>query len=590
MATQREIINDFLTALALSEPDLATGVGSVMRKILDPVAEAIAERDADSYLHQYAYDIDAKSGADLDEMVRLFGFNRLPAQRASGEITFSRATPSATNVVIPIGTQVTTSQGVVAQTIVAAVLPVGDLSIAVPAQALEGGTKGNVPASGFSEIRTLLDGITNPPTNITSFTGGTDAESDAHLRKRFRETVFRSLAGTDAMFVGVGLNDRDVTQANVVGATKRWFERIEVVGGTATSTVQDAAYIVPESSVLGGNIQGGSIKKVNAHYTFDDLSNPPEVNEVGTGLPDGFYDLEFLYVPKASRNDLANGISNRVDLYVKGPRVASASETAIHQTARTFNNTVGSPYLRTNFQRDTEVNPTNGNFFIPLALVPIVELPDTITINSVTYSEGVHYWLVYDVTNKGGAPRSLAGIELRSSANGSPLADPPNLAAFPITYSYNAVPRSIEGAIGGTWRIVNQDVWVHQARLLRLRLNFAVVIERGYTISFVQDALEAALSEHIDSIGFNNVLQASDLLQIAHGVPGVDAIRFLTDEDDGTHYAIQRVTEAGTVAQTYATSGASPLRALDVYGGDDETPVLQTVYLDQRAQNTWGSV
>lgn len=600
MATQAEIVNDITAALAVTEPDLATGIGSITRKIIDPVAEAIAERDADSYLHTYAYDLDAKSGADLDEMVRLFGFSRLPTQRASGEVTFSRTTPSATPIIIPLATQVATSSGVLVQTVVPAVLPAGDLSISVPAQALEGGSSGNVSAATLTEPRSPISGIT-AVTNAVSFTGGTDAEDDKHLRARFRATVFRSLAGTEQMFLGVALNDPNVSQANVVGATKRWRERVEIVSGNAVSTVQDASYIVPESSVVGADIQGGSILKVDAHYTFNDGVNPPEIDVIdSTAMPDGVYDFEFEYVPNASRNDLANGISNRVDVYVKGERATVATETLIFVSTRQFNNTSSSPLYRQNFRRTNETVPTNGNFFVPYALVPVIDpggtgggdtldsITDSITIAGVTYNEGVHYWLVYDITNKGNAPRSLAGIEMRSAANGSPKTDPANGARFVVNYVYNAVPRSIEAAIGGTWRLVNQDVWVHQASLLRLRLNFAVVIERGYTQQAVQDALVDALGDHIDSIGFNNVLQASDLLAVAHSVAGVDAIRFLTDEDDGTHYAIQRVTEAGTVAQTYATG--TPARATDVYGGDNETPVLHTVFLDVRAQNTWGSV
>ena len=70
MATQREILNDMLANLARAEPDLDTGIGSIVRKMLDTVAEAIAERDANDVLQGYAYDIDAKSGADLDEILR----------------------------------------------------------------------------------------------------------------------------------------------------------------------------------------------------------------------------------------------------------------------------------------------------------------------------------------------------------------------------------------------------------------------------------------------------------------------------------------------------------------------------------------
>ena len=64
MARQDEILQDMLASLQASDRSIDVGIGSLARKIYDPVAEAIAERDIDSYLHQYAYDLDAKSGAD----------------------------------------------------------------------------------------------------------------------------------------------------------------------------------------------------------------------------------------------------------------------------------------------------------------------------------------------------------------------------------------------------------------------------------------------------------------------------------------------------------------------------------------------
>ena len=873
MATQSEIVQEMIDALAIAEPDLDTGIGSVTRKLLDAVAEQVAERDIDSYLHSYAYDIDAKSGADLDEMLRLFGFARLPAQRSTGEVSFSRSTPSATSILIPAGTQVATSAGVVVSTVVPVYLVSGDLQVSSPAMALEGGTKGNASAASLTIMKNAVAGVSSV-TNVVAFTGGTDEENDEHFRKRFKETVFRNMAGTEcqppgtqvlvpgndgpksvpieslvagdqvvgwragtpllrgrrvqsinsnafegdlvvvkatdgrasrytpnhrclarldsaisgkhlvylmrkgnsfrigkssdtrsstgatglagrmasqradeswilsvhdssdeallaeqltgwefgiptvmfkatshdrpnrqiyldhfwdkvgdlteraslcltsfgrrieypmmtrgqrtvwnrvseiracnlldgcemvdvaamihdrsdrndylwyqksisvtvsrefyagpvwsmdvdspstyiadgfathnSMFMGVAMDDPSVIQANVVGATKRFRERIQLSGGTGTSTVQDAAALVSETVVFGPSIDSGEIFARDVQYSWNDGSIPPAVTSLDPVIvPDGVYDLEFDYTPKASRNDLANGISNRIDVYVRGERAIEGSETLVFKTARTFNNTTSSPFYRQNFRRKNEVVPTNGNFFVPYASVPLLDpsTSDQIVINAVTYIEGTHYWLVHDTSVKGGSPRSLAGIEIRSAANGSPLADPPNSSRFTVSTVFNEVPRSVEAAINN-WRLVGTDVWVHQAKLMRLRLNFAIILSPGYTQAAVKADLVKALSLFIDSVGFNNVVQASDLLFVARGVPGVDAIRFMTDSDNPTNYAIQRVTEAGTVVETYAT-GVTPKRALDVLCGDDESPVLDDVALTLRAQNTWGAV
>ena len=596
MATQREILNDMLAFLSKAEPDLDVGIGSVPRKILDAVAEAIAERDADDVLRGYAYDLDAKSGADLDEMVRLFGFSRLPAQRASGEITFSRTTPSAAAVSLPAGLQVSTSPSVnpivVVATMVRSQIPPGETSITVPAIAVDGGTNGNVSADTLTYRRTPVEGVT-AATNELAFTGGTNAESDAHLRKRFRETVFRSLAGTSQMFTGVALNDPNVTQVNVLGTVKRFSERVEISAGSAVSTVQDAAYIVPDSALVGSSLAAGNILKEGVHFTVDYGSNPPEITVLdAVRMPNGgIFDFEFEYVPNASRNDLANGITNRVDVYVRGERPITATASLVFSTSRVF--AASGPLKNTNFMRADETNPDIDNFFIPYPLVPLISVAagssaGQITIDGETYIEGEHFWAVYDTTAFGQAPRSLAGIEIWSNGNGSPLDDPTDGSDFTVTYVYNEVPSSIEQSIGGTWRLLNQDVWVHQGKLKRLKVNLAVILARGFTKEQVEVAVESALSGFIDTIGFNSTVQASDLLAVAHGVSGVDAVRFLTDSDDGVNYAIQRVREDASIAETFST-GSTPKRALDVYCSDDETPVLDSVFIDVRAQNTWGS-
>lgn len=594
MATQREILNDMLANLARAEPDLDTGIGSIVRKMLDAVAEAIAERDANDVLQGYAYDIDAKSGADLDEMVRLFGFSRIPARRASGEVTFSRNAPSATSVVIPVGVQVQTDPAIIpvvtASTVVQATILPGDTSVTVPAQVAVAGTPGNVEADSFTFRRTAIEGIV-ATTNTLAFSGGTDAENDAHLRKRFKDSIFRSLAGTQQMFYGIALDDPSVTQANVIGATKIFRESVEIDSGAATSTVEDAAYILPDSALVGTNLSAGSLLKEGVHYSVNYGVNPPELTVLlPTVMPNGgIFDLQFEYVPLASRNDLANGIVNRVDVYVRGERAIEATASLSFDADRKF--TASGPLDNEKFWRKDESNPAVGHFFVPYPLVPIIDpsVNDQITIDSIVMVEDTHYWLVYDKTAFGQAPRSLAGIEIASNAV-SPLlmpTDPDDGSAFTVDYIFNEVPRSIEETIGGTWRTLNQDVWVHQGKPKRLRLNLGVIIARGYTEGQIQAAIYRAIGTFIDNLGFANVVQASDLLSVAHSVAGVDAVRFLTDDDNGTHYAIQRVDESGSVAETFATG--SPARPLDVYCADDEFAVLHAVFLDVMAQNTFGA-
>lgn len=596
-----EYVQRMRDALAVSDPDLDTSIGTTARKIIDAVGEVAAEVSVDKYLLDYQYDLEAKTGADLDDFVALFGFTRLAAKRSTGAVVFERETASATtNILIPMGTQIATDDSlpVVVSTLVPAVLPIGQSSVSVPVQAVLGGAQGNAPAFSLQRRVTPLNGV-NSFTNPVALSGGADAESDEQLRLRFKRTVFRNLAGTEQMFLGVALDDEAVTHANVLGAARRRREQVEIVSGAASSTLVDAKYVYPDSSVFGADLDGGGILTPGVHYDF--TPGPPAAVSVldGNAAPDGIYEFEYDYTPEASRNDPATGVTNRVDVYVNGDRPTTAAESAIFQTARVFSATPADPLNVAAFERESGASPVAGNYFIALAFAPVTDpAPDgTVTIAGITYTQDVDFWLVNDVSASGGTPQSLSGIELRSPANGATQPMPPDGSVFNLEYLFNAVPRDVESAVRA-WRLITTDVRVHQARRVLLNLNLAVIFASGYSEAVVRPELEDSLSRFVAQIGFNGVVQVSDLLGVAHRVPGVDAVRFLTsadpwlDPDDAsTHYAIEQVNPFGDVLRRFATNTPGQTeRAIDVILSDDETPVFNQVNLAVKAQNSFGSV
>ena len=87
-----------MQALGLSDPDLDTSVGTTPSKIIDMVAEQLAEVDSTQDLLSYRFDIDSKHGADLDDFVAMFGFSRLAARRANGVVTLFRPSPAPQSI------------------------------------------------------------------------------------------------------------------------------------------------------------------------------------------------------------------------------------------------------------------------------------------------------------------------------------------------------------------------------------------------------------------------------------------------------------------------------------------------------------
>ena len=119
-------------------------------------------------------------------------FNIVPNQatQASGVVMFMTASPPITgvaasqNVSIPSGSIVSTAGGFQFTTTQGALLPAGSSGVSVPVLAVTGGTTGNVPASGISQIITTLSYplfVSNPaPTS-----GGLAAETSSQAMARF---------------------------------------------------------------------------------------------------------------------------------------------------------------------------------------------------------------------------------------------------------------------------------------------------------------------------------------------------------------------------------------------------------------------
>jgi uncharacterized phage protein gp47/JayE len=610
MPSQSDIVEKMITSLRASEPDLDTSIGTPLRKILDAVAESVSEAYVDQHLITYQYDIDSKVEGDLDDFVALFGFSRIPAQRAQGVVTFSRpsdTTSAAQAVLITPGTQVMalTNPVVYVQTTVSAVMNPGQLTVDIPVQAITAGSQGNVAAGLLVNI-VQVGGTVNGVVNATPLSGGAPQESDAQLRERFKATVFRSLAGTSAMYEGVALeipqdplfpDTRAISKVNVLGSSKRWREQIQIVSGTATSTIKGAAYIFADNVFCGVDIDGGSLLTSGVNYTFTPSNPTNRADATATitalgGMPDGLYDLDFEYVPQASRNDPGNtrftggtnsgGINNRVDVWCNGQVLDTATQSVVFQNTKTFSSTLTSLYYNTRFTQeysDGTPNPPVGNIFIPLAYGPIISVPSTIAISGVTYTLGTDYWVVHQNDCFGYGSNSLYGLSWQTARR------PANGATFSLTYSYNKVARLVQDAIT-QWRLVGTDAKAHCGKRVLLKFNLAIVYDRRYDNSVVNTQINSDLSDFLDNLGFDTSVQVSDILQVVHNVPGVDNVRFLTSTDNATNYAIGRMSayQVNTLISTYNASG----RAVDIMFNDDQYPVFHSTNIVQKAPNTFG--
>lgn len=607
-ATADDVAAQIRTALAVSDPELDTGIGSVTRKIIDACAEAVAAAYVDTHLLTYAYDVDAKTGADLDAFCQLFGIARLPARRSSGTVDFTRPSGVMTTVFVPIHTEVHTGDTppVAVQTVTGAVMDPGVTLVSVPVMALASGPAGNVPAGAADVIASPLQGVSSVA-NSQPLTGGADGESDSGLRARWRKTVFRSLAGTEQMYLGIALDDPDCTAANVVGATKIRREQVQIASGAATSSVADAQFVYANPVTVGADIDDGIIALPGFDYTWV-TTVPPSITVLNhTVMPDGLVlDVQFAYTSAASRNSPGVNITNRVDVWCAGSRPTAATQVLqVPASPLAFNSTGGSPMNATRFARPDGVHPTVANLLFPLALGPVLTVPAQMNIGGTLYGNAAAagfalgtvtggvtyaYGIVHDDTASGYGPSSVYGLEWVASQ--APAAG--TVFTVGSGYTYNQIPASVQAGVDA-WRLVGIDAQAHAARPRRMRFSLAAVYTPGNSPTAVNAAITSALSAFVQGLGFNAVLRASDAITVAHGVPGVANVRFANGSDwpgftfgaaNSYQVGIQQVNPSGTVTASYVDTTGRPL---DVIFGDADAPVLYSATVLARAENTFGA-
>lgn len=194
---QATILSNEVTAIqAASTTQLDFTVGSVLLAICQAVA-GISLWLQGMILQLLTLTRAATSiGTDLDSWAADYGFLRLGGAAATGSVTFSRFSNVGQALVLP-GTVVQTGDGSQPFTVTidttnsywnvpknAYVMANGVSSIAIPVQAQNVGTQGNVLANTITSIAQSLPGV-DTVNNASAFINGIDTESDKDFRSRF---------------------------------------------------------------------------------------------------------------------------------------------------------------------------------------------------------------------------------------------------------------------------------------------------------------------------------------------------------------------------------------------------------------------
>lgn len=578
--TPAQISSDIRAKLAITAPNLSAEIGTPERKIIDAVAESISENSVDVVIAQSFWSLDTKVGSELDEFVAFFGFGRLQGKASQGILTFSLASAATQDIVLIAGTQayvpggsatgnlffVTTNEARIVQ---------GGTTVDVQARCVLVGTVGNVAASNITAFSVGL-GV-SAVTNAAAFANGTDTETDEQLRARFRATVLRNIAGTDDFYIAMLLQSPFVTRVNVLGPVSRYREQLQIAAGAATSSITTSKYTYADGEFISTDLgtEDEVVYGPSVDYTIS-TAVPPVITIVNTtDLPNTtVIDVEHQYVSISSRNDIASGISNKVDVIMNGVQAVAVEEHTLISTS-TFNNTSTDPlYVGNFYRRNSTTNPTVGSRFQRLGSAPIVSFPSTITIGVSTWDLGVDYFLVDGITTDRGSQREICGIEWLAGA--SPALPSGGTAAI-FYYSYNRLPELFDEMFRQNKQLTT-DVLVRQCEFVYINVYLVVMYNQGVGVSAVNSQITLALSNFFAQQGFSTWVQFSDVLQVVHNVPGVDNVRFTKSTDDATFHGIKTAFSNGTIINTYDA---------DFVLKDNQLPIFNTVVITRRSNNNF---
>lgn len=137
----------------------------------------------------------------LDHIGAMVGVERLNASAAQTTLRFTLSVAQPQVVTIPTGIRVTTENNIVFATTSAVDIPVGNISVEVPAVCLIQGTRGNGYVAG--QINKFVDPLpwVQSVSNTNTSAGGADVEGDDSLRERIHQAPESfSVAGPDGAY------------------------------------------------------------------------------------------------------------------------------------------------------------------------------------------------------------------------------------------------------------------------------------------------------------------------------------------------------------------------------------------------------
>lgn len=286
-----EIVNSIIERLRLTQPNLDTKPGSVARDLfVDIQADQLQRLHSTLLLVAEKQSPESASGQDLDRWANNFGIIRKSGSPANGIVIFT-SSDITSDISIPEGSTVFSRSNEQFKTVGNFVMSSAEknrfaatatrlrsaldlagitdsYAMEVPVRAANPGTTGNLSSYQIIE-HNIRDAINI--TNVTSFNGGTNVESDSAFRARVFAVFSGSNTGTAFGYRNLALSIPGVTDAVVVEPGSSLMLR----DGTETIQVNDGSFRILESGT-GGKVDlyilGKQLLEVVESYIYTDRS------------------------------------------------------------------------------------------------------------------------------------------------------------------------------------------------------------------------------------------------------------------------------------------------------------------------------
>ena len=504
---KNEIQNDIIAEILRQDVTIATEVGQPLRRIIiDPVSAVLESAYRQDYRTRLAQRLENLYGEELDNFIYNFGMKRRKAMRAAGLLKLSRATVSDANYIIPYNARFATSDGKYFRTTHQALLQIGETYVTAGIEAESPGSAGNV---GPDEVILIITGITGitQVTNENACSGGADAETDEEVKSRFVDEVLSNICGTRDFYVGLPLENTNVSKSTVVTPceTETEFIQFEIINTSPAAS----GGVLSHDQVYDGSAYVENENQSDFYTEHTDWEKQDAIAETdwkdwieivlggnlsfatSAGLPYVWATYDFM--PGMSR-----GIGT-VDVFITGQDLQTVADVFKFQTG------------------------VDKYYFTKR---PVSSIESVIDSTVDIYQEGVDFQLGRDVSNYGRSPSGADYIEWLG------VDTPANGELFTVTYIYNALPETIQNSFKDQ-KPVCTNVLVHEGIPVALSFEMNIMLvasltQSTYNKQTVDANIEDKLQEWIAALPYGINIQFSDIEYIVHGVAGVDNVKVIS--------------------------------------------------------------